>query len=133
MFFLPQTSPQLHSINAKAGEHRRSEPCGLDVTISANCDWSVAIFNTSLKSQESYLTLRNLTLQTCLSITRNFFRLHSTFAWLYNAAASPASRLRSAGSLAIIILFDVYYSISEVVNSLFETQLLVFVILPTSK
>ena len=43
---------------------------------------------------------RNLTLQ----ITRNFFRLHSTFARLYNAAASPASRLRSAVSLAIIVL-----------------------------
>ena len=41
---------------------------------------------------------RNLTLQ-----TREFFRLHSTFARLYNAATSPASRLCSAGSLAIII------------------------------
>ena len=74
----------------------RSEPCGLNVTISASCDWSVAIFTTSLESQESYLTLRNLTSQ----ITRDFFRLHNTFARLYNAAASPASRLRSAGSLA---------------------------------
>ena len=45
--------------------------------------------------------LRNVTLQTRLSTTRDFFRQHSTFAWLYNAAASPASRLRSAGSLAI--------------------------------
>ena len=78
----------------------RSEPCDLDVTISASCDWSVAIFTTSLETQESYLTLRNLILQTCLSITRDFFRLHSTFARPYNAAASPASRLRSAGSLA---------------------------------
>ena len=77
----------------------QSELCGLDVTISASCNWSVAIFTTSLESQESYLTLKNLTLQ----ITRDFFRLHSTFAWLYNAAASPASRLRSAGSLAINI------------------------------
>ena len=77
----------------------RSEACGLDVTISASCDWSVAIFTTSLESQESYLTLRNLTSQ----ITRDFFRLHSTFARLYNAAASPASRLRSADSLAIIL------------------------------
>ena len=81
---------------------RTKKPCGLDVTISASCDWSVAIFTTSLESQESYLTLRNLTLQTCLSITRDCFRLHSTFARLYIAAASPASRLRSAGSLAII-------------------------------
>ena len=63
---------------------------------------------TSLESQESYLTAgmlpynRNVTLQTFLSSTRDFYRLHSTFARLYNAAASPASRLRSAGSLAII-------------------------------
>ena len=64
---------------------------------------------TSLESQESYLTAgmlpynRNVTLQTFLSSTRDFYRLHSTFARLYNAAASPASRLRSAGSLAIIL------------------------------
>ena len=63
---------------------------------------------TSLESRESYLTAgmlpynRNVTLQTFLSSTRDFYRLHSTFARLYNAAASPASRLRSAGSLAII-------------------------------
>ena len=63
---------------------------------------------TSLESQESYLTAgmlpynRNVTLQTFLSSTRDFYRLHSTFARLYNAAASPASRSRSAGSLAII-------------------------------
>ena len=49
--------------------------------------------------QESYLTAgmlpynRNVTLQTFLSSTRDFYRLHSTFARLYNAAASPASRL----------------------------------------
>jgi len=46
-------------------------------------------------TQESYLT--NMPLD-----QSRFFRLHSTFARLYNAAASPASRLRSAGSLAII-------------------------------
>ena len=34
---------------------------------------------------------RNLTLQTCLSITRDFFRLHNTFARLYIAAASPST------------------------------------------
>ena len=69
---------------------------------------------TSLESQESYLTAgmlpynRNVTLQTFLSSTRDFYRLHSTFARLYNAAASPASpasRLRSAGSLAIIRIY----------------------------
>ena len=68
---------------------------------SKDPDWSVAVFTTSLESQESYLTLRNVTLQTRLSITPDFFRQHSTFARLYNAAASPASRLRSAGSLAM--------------------------------
>ena len=52
-------------MNAKAGEHRRSEPCGLDVTISARYDWSVArIFDllstTSFESQESYLLRSNL-------------------------------------------------------------------------
>ena len=73
----------------------------LDVTISASYNWSVAVFTTSLESQESYLTLRNVTLQARLSITRDFFRQHSSFTRLYNAAASPASRLRSAGSLAI--------------------------------
>ena len=65
------------------------------------------VSTTSLESRESYLTAgmlpynRNVTLQTFLSSTRDFYRLHSTFARLYNAAASPASRLRSAGSLAI--------------------------------
>ena len=77
----------------------QSGSCGLNVTISASCDWSVATFTTSLECQESYLTLRNVTLK----ITRDFFRLHNTFAWLYNAAPSPASRLCSAGSLAIIL------------------------------
>ena len=68
-----------------------SEPCGLNVTFSASCDWSVAIFTTSLESQESYL-----------QITQDIFCLHSTFARLYNAAASPASHFRLAGWLAII-------------------------------
>ena len=74
-----------------------SESCGLNVTISASCNWSIAIFTASLESQQSYLTLRNLTFQ----ITQDFFHLHSTFAWLYNAAASPAFRLHLAGWLAI--------------------------------
>ena len=80
--------------------HIWSEPCGLDVTISPCYDWSVARQSTSFTIR--HWNLRNLTLQTCLSITRDFFRLHSTFARLYNPAASPASRLRSAGSLATI-------------------------------
>ena len=51
--------------------------------------------------------LRNLTLKkecylTNISLDHSrFFRLHSTFARLYNAAAKPASRLRSTGYLAI--------------------------------
>ena len=45
--------------------------------------------------------LRNLTLQQeCYLTSTGAF--NRTFARLYNAAASPASRLRSAGSLAII-------------------------------
>ena len=69
---------------------------------------------TSLESRESYLTAgmlpynRNVTLQTFLSSTRDFYRLHSTFARLYNAAASPALRLRSAGSLAINCLINIF-------------------------
>ena len=46
---------------------------------------------------------------TFLSSTRDFYRLHSTFARLYNAAASPASRLRSAGSLAIKLMHVTLY------------------------
>lgn len=79
--------------------YRRSEPRGLDVTISARYDWSVARQSTSFPLR--HWNLRNLTLQTCLLITRESFRLPSTSARFYNAAASPASRLRSAGSLAI--------------------------------
>ena len=45
--------------------------------------------------------LRNLTLHSGMLPYK-----HSTFARLYNAAASPASRLRSAGSLAIRCIFD---------------------------
>ena len=82
-----------------------SEPCGLDVTISTRYDWSVARQSTSYSLR--LWNLRNLTLQqecyltTFLSITRDLNRQHKTFARLYDAAASPASRLRSAGSLAI--------------------------------
>ena len=58
---------------------------------------------TSLEAQESYLTTGMY-----LTNTRDFFRQHSTFAWLYNAAASSASRLRSAASLAIICATGVF-------------------------
>ena len=81
-----------------------SEPCGLDVTISTRYDWSVARQSTSYSLR--HWNLRNLTLQeecyltTFLLITRDLNRQHKTFARLNNAAASPASRLRSAGSLA---------------------------------
>ena len=82
-----------------------SELCSLDVTISTRCDWSVARQSTSYSLR--HWNLRNLTLQQeCyltkfLSMTRDLNRQHKTFARLYNAAASPASRLRSAGSLVI--------------------------------
>ena len=62
--------------------HRRSERRGLDATISERYDWSVARQLTSFPL--SNWNLRNVTLQTCLLITRD-----------------SALRLRSAGSLAI--------------------------------
>ena len=37
-----QTYSQLRTMNAKAGDHRRSEQCGLDVTVSVRYDWSAA-------------------------------------------------------------------------------------------
>ena len=92
--------PQLVSID--------NQLCGLDVTISARYDWSVASFHYVIGISGMLPYNRNVTLQTFLSITRDLFHLHSTFARLYNAAASPASRLRSAGSLAITtITFEV--------------------------
>ena len=109
-FFLPQTWSQLRSMtmNDKAAEHRWSQPCGLDITISACYDWSVTRQSTSLPLR--HWNLRNLTLQTCLSITWDFFCLHSNFARLYNAATSPAaSHLCSAGLLAIICLIFLWY------------------------
>ena len=83
------------------------QPCGLDITISAHYDWSVGktidllfpsslesktidlLFPTSLESQESYLTTGMLPYKRSRSFPQ--------YARLYNAAASPASRLRSAG------------------------------------
>ena len=69
-------------------------PYGLDITISANYDWSVGktidlLFPTSLESQESYLITGMLPYKHSRSFPQ--------YARLYNAAASPASRLRSAG------------------------------------
>ena len=78
-------------MNAKAGELR-----GLDVTISARNQWSVAwqliLFHYVIGILGILPYNRNVTLQA--------FELFSAYARLYNAAASPASRLRSAGSLA---------------------------------
>ena len=51
--------------------------------------------------QECYLTTGMLPYKHSSRSLEISTRLHSTFARLYNAAASPASRLRSAGSLAI--------------------------------
>ena len=55
---------------------------------------------------------RNVTLQTFLSITRDFFRLHSSFARLYNAAASPAGWLVGSNNQVIfafwlVVAYDV--------------------------
>ena len=79
-------------MNAKAGEYRCPELRGLDVTISACYHWSVArqLIPFPLRHRNFW----NVTLQT--------LELFSAYARLYNAAASPASHLRSAGSLAIM-------------------------------
>ena len=64
---------------------------------------------TSLESPESYLTAgmlpynRNVTLQTFLSSTRDFYRLHSTFARLYNAAASRLARWQLMKFIVIVV------------------------------
>ena len=50
-------------MNAKAGEHRRSEICGLDVTISARYDWSVASFHYVIGISGILPYSRNVTLQ----------------------------------------------------------------------
>ena len=91
-----QTWSQRRSMDAKAGECRRSEPPGLNVTILAHYHWSVARQLTPFPPR--HRNLRNLTLQQECYLTNT--RAFSAFARLYNAAASPASRLRSAGSLA---------------------------------
>ena len=83
--------PKLVSIDAQS--YAASPSQSLRATIGPlqdNCPFST----TSSESQETYLTTGNLTLQA--------LDLFSAYARLYNAAASPASRLRSAGSLAII-------------------------------
>ena len=65
----------LRLMNAKAGEYRRSELRGLDVTISARYHWSVA--RQLIPFPLSHRNLRNLTLQQeCyLTNTRAFFRI----------------------------------------------------------
>ena len=89
----------------KSTLHWQPEPCRLDVTISAHYDWFIARQSTSFSPL--HWNLRNLTLQLGILPHKDVSRslhsvcLHSTFAQLYNAAASPASRLCSAGSLAI--------------------------------
>ena len=86
-------------MDAKAGEHRRSELPGLDITISARYHWCVARQLTPIHYVIGISGIlpynRNVTLQT--------LELFSAYVRPYNAAASPASRLRSAGTLAIII------------------------------
>ena len=88
-------------MDAKAGEYRRPELPGIDVTISARYHRSGARQLPPPPLPPNYIIgisgilpyHRNVTLQT-LDLCYAYVRL-------YNAAASPASRLRSAGSLAI--------------------------------
>ena len=52
-------------MNVKASEHRRSELCGLDVTISARYDWPVAcLFHYVIGISGILPYNRNVTLQT---------------------------------------------------------------------
>ena len=82
--------PKLVSIDAQSYQ-------ALDITISARYHWSVARQLTPIHYVIGISGIlpynKNVTLQT--------LELFSAYARLYNAAASPASRLRSAGSLAI--------------------------------
>ena len=83
------------AINAKAGEHRRSEPCEPwrhNLYSLWLVRWkTIDLFSTtSLESQESYLLA-------CLSITRGFFRLHNTFA---GSIVLPPHQLRVFARLA---------------------------------
>ena len=99
----PDTYSNLISTPLEAGEYRRSELRGLDVAISAlplvRCKTIDPFSTTSSESQESYLTTGMLPYK-----HSSFF---SAYARLYNAAASPASRLPSAGSLAINKPWDI--------------------------
>ena len=81
-------------MDAKAGEYRRSELPGLDVTISARYDWSVASQSSSFPLR--HWDLRNLTLQR--NVTLQTLELFSAYARLYNAAA-VASLASSLGWL----------------------------------
>ena len=98
-------------MNAKAGEYRCSELRSLDVTISARYHWSVARqltpFHYVIGISGILPYNRNVTLQT--------LQLFSAYARLYNAAASPASRLRSAAcsaaSLAIRLFALDFYEV----------------------
>ena len=85
-------------LDESQSEDQCSELGGLDITISARYDWSIASQSTSYPLQyvigiSGILPYnRNVTLQTFLLITQDFVCLHSIFAQLYiNAAASPAS------------------------------------------
>ena len=80
-------------------EHPRSELCGLGL-LQAN----QRLFHYVIGISGILPYKRNGTLQTFLSITQDFVHLHSIFTQLYNTAASPASCVCSAGSLAIRVL-----------------------------
>ena len=77
--------------------HRRSEPRGLDATISARYDRSVARQWTSFPLR--HWNLRNRTLQTGILPYKHVTRSLEIF---FPPATSLASRLRTAGSLAVI-------------------------------
>ena len=78
-------------------EYRRSELPGLDVTIIGPLQNNWPRFHYVIGISGILPYNRNVTLQT--------LELFFEYVRLYNAAASPASRLRSAGSLAIVVFY----------------------------
>ena len=98
-------------MNVKVSVYRRSELRGLDVTISARYHSSVARQLTPFY----YIIGISGILPCNRNVTLQALELFSAYARLYNAAASPASRLRSAAcsaaSLAIRLFALDFYEV----------------------
>ena len=105
-------------MNAKAGEHRRSEICGLDVTISARYDWSVASFHYVIGISGILPYSRNVTLQQECYLT-NIPLEHSRFLppTQYFRTALKCCRLASlASSLGWLVGNNIIFSLRDSEN-----------------